>query len=271
MERKVMQFRVGLTALLSLLTGCNGTETGAETVAAQTQAQAPRSGIALTDRQIAELLYAGAPRVPADFTSDAPPPGSGVVATYHMQNTQLAPATVRHELCTDSPTQARDWSNTISGSAETLIGESASDRYFEIQRVRNGNPVVTVRARVFRCTYLDRAAVNLADEQGPAGFLNLRPIDAAALSSMSEYLWHFSTYNNADHAVLASRGAQPNTGLEHEIVMAQLLRAGSAGCDRVSVFTWRHRVDLNSGALVREWVPLWEFGARQEVGGVATC
>jgi hypothetical protein len=269
MESKGMQRRVGLTALLALLAACNGTETGGETAAAQ--AQAPRNGIALTDLRIAELLYAGTPRVPTDFLSDAPPPGSGVVSTYHLQSTQLAPGAARYELCTDDVDQARAWSNTVSGGAETLVGESASDRYFEFQRVRSGTPVVTVRARVFRCAYIDRSAANLNDEQGPAGLMNLRPLDAAALRSISEYLWIFSTWNNADNAVLASRGAQQNGSLEHEIVMAQLIHAGSGGCDRISVSTWRHRIDLASGTLVREWVPLWEFGARQQAGSVATC
>jgi len=264
-----MQWRVGPLALLALLVACNGTETGSEAVPAQAQVQ--RSGITLTDLRIAELLYTGSPRVPAGFLDDAPPAGSGVVSTYHLQNTQLAPGNTRHELCTDDPNQARDWSNTVSGSSELLVGESATDRYFEFQRVRSSTPVVNVRARVFRCAYVDRSAVNLADEQGPAGAFNLRPLDAAALRTLSEYLWSFSNYNNADNAVLASRAAQQNGSLEHEIVMAQLIRVGSGGCDRVSVSTWRHRVDLNSGSLVREWVPLWEFGARQSTGGVATC
>jgi hypothetical protein len=271
MERKGMQRRVGLAALLTLLAACNGTETGSETAAAQAQIPAQRSGIALTDTHIAELLYAGTPRVPTDFFSDAPPPGSGVVSTYHLQNTQLSPATARYELCTDDMAQARNWSNTVSGSAETLVGESALDRYFEFQRVRNGIPMVTVRARVFRCTYLDRSGVNLADMQGSAGRMNLRPIDAAALRTLSEYLWTFSTFNNADYAVLASRGAQQNASLEHEIVMAQLIRVGSGGCDRISVSTWRHRLELAPGTLGREWIPLWEFGARQQSGSVTTC
>ena len=264
-----MQPRIGILALLSLLGACNGTESGADT--AGVQAPAARHGIELADVRIADLLYAGMPRVPADFLSDAPPPGSGVVSTYHLQTTQLSPGGARHELCTDDPNQARAWSNSVSGSAETLVGESASDRYFEFQRVRNSIPVVSVRARVFRCAYLDRSTVNLADEQGPAGLLNQRPIDAAALRNLSEYLWLFSTYNNADHAVLASRAAQSGGSLEHEIVMAQLIRAGSGGCDRVSVFTWRHRIDATTGTMAREWVPLWEFGARQGIGGVATC
>jgi hypothetical protein len=269
MDRKGMQRRVGLAALLALLAACNGTETGGETATAQAQAQ--RNGIALTDVRIAELLYTGAPRVPADFLSDAPPSGSGVVSTYHLQSTQLSPGTGRYELCADDLDQARGWSNTVSGSADILVGESASDRYFEFQRVRNGAPVISVRARVFRCAYLDRSAVNLDDVQGPAGRMNLRPVDAASLRDLVEYLWMFSNYNNADHAVIASRGAQQNGSLEHEIVMAQLIRPGSGSCDRVSVATWRHRIDLGSGALVREWVPLWEFGARQDIGGVTTC
>jgi hypothetical protein len=96
-------------------------------------------------------------------------------------------------------------------------------------------------------------------------------MDAGALRGLAEYLWMFSHYNNADHAVIASRGAQQIGSLEHEIVMAQLIRAGSGGCARVSVSAWRHRIDLGSGALAREWEPLWEFGARQGMSGVTTC
>lgn len=264
-----MQRRVGLAALLALLAACNGTETGGETAAAQ--ASTARSGITTSDARIAEQLYAGTPRVPADFLSDAPPPGSGVVSTYHVQSSPLSPAVPRHELCTDDLAQARDWSNAASGSTEQLVGENATERYFEFQRVRNTTPLVSVRARVFRCAYVDRSAVNLADVQGPAGLLNQRPIDSAAVRMLAEYLWLFTTYNNADHVVLTSRGTQSAGSLEHEIVMAQLIRAVSGSCDRVSVFAWRHRVDLATGTMVREWAPLWEFGARQETSGVATC
>jgi hypothetical protein len=269
MEKHRMPRHISLVALLALLASCGGTESGTGTAAVQ--ASTVRSGITLTDTRIAELLYAGTPRVPADFFDDAPPAGSGPVATYQLQNSQLGTAGARHELCTDDVNQARDWSNTVSGGAEPLLSESTTGRYFEFQRQRNTTPVVTVRARVFRCAYADRSAVNLADVQGPAGALNLRPIDAAALRMFSEYLWNFSEYNNADNVVLASRGTPVNGSLEHEIVMAQLIRAGSGGCDRVSVSTWRHRVDVGSGAVVREWVPLWEFGARQGTGVVTTC
>jgi hypothetical protein len=230
-----------------------------------------RHGVAHSDLQIAALLYTGTQRTPADFLDDAPPPGMGVVSTHHVQNTHLASAADRHELCTDDWNQALQWSNAAASEADLLVGHSTTDHYFEFQRVRDGVPVVTTRARVFRCAYLDRTAVDLADVQGPAGLLNLRPIDAVALRNLSEYLWHFSPYNNADHAVLLSRGGTSAAGLEHEVVLAQLERSGSGGCDRITVAAWRHRVATDSGALVREWTPLWEFGARREMGGVVAC
>lgn len=270
MASQGIQQRVGLTAVLSLLVACDGGESSINPDPAAAPPPAMRQGMALTDLQIAELLYAGTGRTPAGFLSDAPPPGSGVVSTYHLQNAHLAAAAERHELCTDDWNQALQWSNAASGSTEDLVGDSATERYFEFQRVRSGTPVVNVRARVYKCAYLDRSAVDLADEQGPAGLLNLRPIDGGALRTLSEYLWHFSIYNNADNAVLASRGVSSGTGLAHEIVQAQLLRTGD-GCDRITVAAWRHRVDFASGALTREWVPLWEFGARQDIGGVGTC
>lgn len=271
MERAGNQLRVGLTALLALLGACNGGESGGTPDPAGAPPQSVRHGVTHTDLQIAELLYTGTQRTPAGFVSDAPPPGMGVVATHHLQNTHLAIAADRHELCTDDWNQALQWSNSAASETELLVGNSTTDHYFEFQRMRDGVPVVTTRARVFRCAYLDRSAVDLADVQGAAGLLNMRPIDAAALRNLSEYLWHFSPYNNADHAVLLSRGASLATGLEHELVQARLERSGGSGCDRITVAAWRHRVAFDSGALVREWVPLWEFGARREVSGVATC
>jgi hypothetical protein len=264
-----LQLRLGIAAVLALLGACNGGETTSHSVVAQ--APAARHGVELTNAQIAELLYTGTQRVPADFLSDAPPPGMGVAATYHLQNTHLAASTERHELCTDDWNQARQWSNTASGSTEVLVGERATEHYFEFQRVRYGTPDVNVRARVYRCAYLDRSAVDLATEQGPAGVLNQRPIDAATLRTMSEYLWTFTTYNNADYAVLASVGASQTASFEHEIIQAQLLRASNGGCDRILIAAWRHRVNSASGTLAREWEPLWEFEARQRAGGATTC
>jgi hypothetical protein len=271
MAREDIRLRVGLAALFVLLVACNGGESGGNPDPAGASSQSMRHGLTLTDLQIAELLYAGTQRTPAGFVSDAPPPGMGVVSTHHLQNTHLAIAADRHELCTDDWNQALNWSNATAGETELLVGNSTTDHYFEFQRMRDGVPVVTTRVRVFRCAYLDRSAVDLADVQGPAGLLNLRPIDAGALRNLSEYLWQFSPYNNADHAVLLSRGASMATGLEHEVVQARLERSGHGGCDRVTVAAWRHKVAFATGALVREWVPLWEFGARREVGGVATC
>jgi hypothetical protein len=255
-------------AVLALLGACNDGDTGNNPAGAPPSVA--RHGISLTDLQIAELVYSGTQRTPAGFLSDAPPPGLGVVSTYHLQNAHLAAAADRHELCTDDRNQALQWSNTASGSSETLVGDSATERYFEFLRVRGGTPVVNVRARVYKCAYLDRSVVNLADAQGPAGLLNLRPIDGTALRNLSEYLWQFSSYNNADHAVLVSRGASSGSGLEHELVQAELVRSGGGGCDRITVAAWRHRLDA-SGALMREWLPLWEFGARKNTGGVETC
>ena len=46
-------------------------------------------------------------------------------------------------------------------------------------------------ARVFKCAYLDRSDANLRDSAGPAGQLNRRPLTAAELRDLSEYLWQF--------------------------------------------------------------------------------
>ena len=96
-----------------------------------------------------------------------------------------------------------------------------------------------MRQRVFRCAYLDRTGVDLAAADGFAGSLNARPLDAAALRDLVEYLWLFTSYNNAGHAVLASEASLP--GPAHTLTLASLERAAGGACDRVTVRDWTLR------------------------------
>jgi hypothetical protein len=125
--------------------------------------------------------------------------------------------------------------------------------------------------RVFRCSYLDRTGVDTTAAAGFSGMLNVRPIDATALRELSEYLWRFTTYNNADHAVVAS---EPRNAAElgHALTIASLERgAGGASCDRIVLRDSILSVDLFTGALQRATVFVREFGARQEGSLLVGC
>lgn len=238
---------------------------------------APAAGfapLAAADEAIAAMLYAGAPRTPAGFAADPAPAGYSQVTTYHIKTAHLAlAAPTNHEVCTDDWSVALAWSEDVAAQAtpyQDLVATDATPRYFEFGRAPRGLPAQYVRQRVWRCAYLDRAGVDLAAEEGFAGVLGTRPLDAAALRDVAEYLWLFTRYNNAGHAVVASEGGLP--GLAHALTLASLERAAEgAGCDRVTLREWRHTADEGSGALELAATVVREFGVRQDGGTLAGC
>lgn len=225
----------------------------------------------LADRDIAALLYAGAPRTPAGFLADDPPAGFAQVTTYHLRSHQLAvPVTPSYELCTDDWNEAFAWSEEVAVQSSPyldFVGNVATASYFELDRVPRGQPDRYVRMRVYRCAYLDRNGVDGADSF--AGVLNARPLDAAVLRDVSEYLWRFTLYNNVDHVVLASEPGA--AGLAHALTIASLERGPTGGCDRVVVREWRHTADTATGALELTTTVLREFLVRRDNGSVVGC
>ena len=148
-----------------------------------------------------------------------------------------------------------------------LVETNEDARYFEFGRSRPGDPQFYLRARVFKCAYLDRSSADLRAATGPAGRLNQRPLTAAELQTLSEYLWQFTQYNNFGHIVLKSSGDATSAGLSHTLHLASLSRGGvSAACDRISVIAWRHDLDAATGAVELNVETLWTFGARENAG-----
>lgn len=239
-------------------------------------AVAPARAVEQSDLEIAQGVYGNGSRTPTGFHEDAAPSGVGPVSTAHLKNTDLdaslsAPHP-QHELCTNDWNQAMDWSESSAQNAPqyaNLVATNDDARYFEFDRIRQGDPQFYLRARIFKCAYLDRATADLRTAIGAAGQINQRPLTAADLRTLSEYLWQFTAYNNFGHVVLKSSGATTGTVLTHTLIMGKLVRDGlSASCDRVDVIAWRHSADARSGELQLAIETLWSFGAR-EIGGVA--
>ena len=184
----------------------------------------------------------------------------------------MAAAPTQYELCTDDWTEALAWSETIALAAPVylaLVGNDATERYFELDRVPQDDPQHYERIRVYRCSYLDRSGVDLDGASDFAGTFNRRPLDADALRELSEYLWQFSEYDNANHVVLASTGEAATNGLEHTLKLASLERG--ATCDRVVLRNWTHTVDLATGTLRSVVTALREFDVRREGDAVVGC
>lgn len=264
-----------LTALV--LSACGGG--GGDSSAPAPTASAPPRPVVQSDLQIAQSVYGVGPRTPVGFYADPPPSGHGYVSTMHVKNASVDAAVVApeplYELCTDDWNQALAWSE-LSAQNEPqpsdLVETNDDPRYFEFGRVRQGDPTFYVRARVFKCAYLDRAAANLRAPAGAAGQLNRRPLTAAELRDLSEYLWQFTSYNNVGYAVLASGGSSSAAALMHTLHIGSLARSAlSSTCDRVDVISWRHTLDATTGSLQLEVATLWSFGARESAGVVSLC
>ena len=233
--------------------------------------QLATSGLSAGDRDIAAALYAGAPRTPSGFVADPAPPSFAQVTTYHIKSSQLAaPFATQHEVCSDDWSEALAWSEEVAAQESPyldLVETGATPLYFEFGRVPRGDPTRYVRMRVLRCEYLDRSGVDLAFDDGFAGVLNRRPLDAAVLRDSSEYLWLFTLYNNSGNAVVASEGRGP--GLTHAVTIASLERG--SGCDRVVLRDWTHAAAEQTGVLMLAVTSVREFRVRESAGAIESC
>jgi hypothetical protein len=257
-------------ALLAVLSGCGG---------GSNEAAAPEPvntrPIAQSDLEIAQMLYVDSRRTPQGFYQETSPPVQGYVATLHLKNTDLPAATTgQYELCTDDWNTALGWSDQAATGAQAsnLVETNTTAQYYEFGRVRAGTPQAYIRARVYRCSYLDRSAVDLLNPSSVAGQFNQRPLTTSELQQLSEYLWQFTPYNNFGNAVLKSSGAVATGSVQHTLIIAALTNAAtSGGCDHIHVGGWTHSVNTQIGALTLTLRPLWDFGARRNAGVVELC
>jgi hypothetical protein len=258
-----------------LLTGCGGGSVGSGNTTEVPANPALTVGVTQSNLQIAASLYADNARTPADFYSEPLPQSQQYIATSHLKNIDLGDAGAPHELCTDDWNQAMAWSEAAAARSpqyRALVGNEANARYFQFERVATSQPELYQRTRIFHCAYLDRSAVNLQLSQGLAGQLNLRPIVAADLKTVGEYLWQFTGYNNFGHAVLRSATETVAGSLRHSLIIANLSQsAAAAGCDQINVESWSHSVDSATGALTLTVTTLWSFGARSAPAGAELC
>jgi len=266
-----------LVAVIVYMNGCGGGDSAGKT--ASSAPSAPNTQQA-ADLATAQQAYAGTPRTPAGFYADSAPIGvTGTVATMHLKNSDLAGAPVgaaAFELCNDDMAQATAWSegkSTFMGSYADLVDVTGNARYWELTRVPRADVSARLRHRVFKCSYVNRSGLDPATDSGPAGTLNLRPLDAASLRDLTEYLWQFAAFNNADHVVLDSAaGSAPSGSLAHVITMARLTRAAISGdCDRIDVLRWTHTADTVTGALSRQLDTLQTIRARRVAGTAELC
>ncbi len=269
-----------LLLLIAIIIYLNGCGSGGNSSAVNSAPSNPNAAQSAVDLVTAQKAFDGTPRTPVGFYVDSLPSGvTGVVATTHLKNSDLAGAPVgaiAFELCSDNLSQITAWSEDQSifmGSYADLVDISGQSRYWELTRVPRTDVSARLRHRVFKCSYLNRANVDPATDNGIAGMLLQQPLDAATLRDLAEYLWHFTSFDNADHVVLESvPGGAAAGSLAHAIRMAKITRSTVPGeCDRIDVLRWTHTANTASGAISRQLETLQTLRARRNNGVVELC
>jgi hypothetical protein len=234
---------------------------------------------AAADVALADRLYKGDARTPADFDVEARPSSVvGVLSTRHLKNTDLSPgaqiADPTYEVCTNDMAQVIDWSErqaTWNGQYADLVEVREATQMFEVVRVPRADVTAMIRHRVFRCDYLDRAGSDLHADSGTAGTLNQRPLTAGKLEALAEYLWQFTLFNNADYVVESSTTVASDSTVVQTIRMGKLVRGAAGGCDTVQLLDWTHTMDAASGALTRALQNVRTFRAKNTAGATELC
>lgn len=265
------QFRI-MTVLASLLVlaSCGGGGGG------DAPAVAAADGAHDVDLAIAQTAYSAEQRTPADFYAEPRLYPDRSEFRFHVRNTDVGidpQAQTAFEVCSDDFAEAMQWSAASADARRfqsTLTATDETDWYFEFQRDVDGDDSAMLINRVFKCSALDRTG--LAPD-GYAGQITRTPLTATDLQFVSEYLWQFSPYNNALHAVIDSVALGGSSELVHDLHRVEVRRGGggASGCDRIELWTWRHSAGSGDGVLMSEQRFERAFDARRSNGVVSLC
>ncbi len=231
------------------------------------------------DLSLAARLYKGDERTPAGFDVEARPASVlGTLSTRHLRNTDFATGSQgispSYEVCTNDMAQAIEWSEhmaTWNGQYSDLVDVRSDSQKFEVIRVPRADVTAMVRHRVFRCDYLDRSGSDLRADSGAAGAMNQRPLTATELDALSEYLWQFTLFNNADHAVESSTVSGNGAVLTHTIRMGRLVRGVNGACDTVQMVDWTHTMNTTDGTLTRAVGNGRSYKVKNSSGAAESC
>ncbi|MEM8981706.1 MAG: hypothetical protein AAGC71_01675 [Pseudomonadota bacterium] len=253
-----------LVAALSALTACGG----------GTSEVVPSDAVitALDPLGAARAAYGVTASRPADFFNDMDPYPDRLTLTAHVRSAVVDPANASDaDLCRDGSAEALALTERHAATfaaAPVMVATDSTPWYFETSFDLQAIDPTVLRSRVFRCSALDRDALDAA----VLARLNRTPLDLADVKFAIEYLWTFSPDNTALQAVLSSVTRRSSDGFEHELVRVVVEKfAGSDSCDRLTVWRDVYEIDLEDRLLVRTQSPEETFDARFIGGDAELC
>ena len=240
----------------------------------------PDEVVTVSGMSVEEIMlkaYDPAYRVPPGFLVDERADTPGSFTIHHVKDASLS-----YELCSDDYLEAFAWEaadNAARAVNGVFVDAVENDRYFEFVRELEydesiGNvdePTSPGFARVFKCSFVNRNGVDRQIRDGFAGRLNARPVDAATVAALTEYLWQFAFFWPASATVLRSTTREQANSIDHTLVIALLTRQGDDRCDRIEVVNWTFAADKSDGELTKQYETIYQFEAEVAGGTPHTC
>lgn len=161
---------------------------------------------------------------------------------YYENTVSITPLEDRtnewRELCTNSREQALEWSelsSQYSSYYRDLVEESETDKYFQFRRVWLEHPSDILLSRVHKCMYLDRSNYDRFKGGHLIGTFNYRPVSAAAVAELVEYLWFIGNYNTGGFKALSSFTDPTDEYIRHTIYAIRVSYGDWGLCDYISL------------------------------------
>ncbi|MDH5633380.1 MAG: hypothetical protein OEZ10_10365 [Gammaproteobacteria bacterium] len=195
---------------------------------------------------------------------------------YHISSQDIVAPSLRttsrgYELCSNSTDVVTGWSETAAAYRAVYRAFQAvneTEEYYEVIRVNDNDSNVIEHARVFKCSFVNRATLDTA--AGDAGNLGTLPVQPGRLEFLAQYLWLFSVYNNYGHAIISTSLSGNSNDAEYVMLQATLER-GKNDCDTIYLDNLTYKAGLNDGALRFKQHSGGSFRSRFDNGTYSKC
>lgn len=189
---------------------------------------------------------------------------------------------VSYEVCTDDFHEALAWeaadneSRVVNGH---FVDSTENPWYFEFTReLTYPNDVGNVQgettlgfSRIFKCATISRNGVDRNLRDGFGGTLNARPVTAATVKDLTEYLWQFEYFESSARKVIESMSTETDDDIRQTLRLAFLYPQGYGTCDRIEVVDWTFSADKHSGEITRQFQFRFAIEAQHDSGKPVEC